>query len=84
MLLILGLPMPQMLPYLPWIAGMAALMSIAARYGTTWSWSKLFLEEETMNLCLVILMVFSGPQLRLVLLGCLATWAFVECCQWGA
>ncbi len=73
-----------MLAYLPWVAAMAALLSIAARYGASWSWSRLFLEEETMNLCLIILMVFSGPIIRLVLLGCLAMWAFVECCQWGS
>ena len=76
--------MPQMHGYLPWIAAMAIVLSISARYGLQWSWSKLFLDEETMNLGLIIMMLFSGPQIRMVLLGCLSIWAFLECCHWGA
>mmetsp|Transcript_27004 Transcript_27004/g.26068 ORF Transcript_27004/g.26068 Transcript_27004/m.26068 type:complete len:167 (+) Transcript_27004:444-944(+) len=46
---------------------------------------KLFLqcEEELLNLILVILLLFGGLFLRILLHLCLASWAFLQCCDWA-
>ena len=84
LLFLLALPMPSLYSYLSLISLFAILFSITSRFGSQWTWTKLFLEEESMNLGLILMMPFSGQIIRCLLLGCLASWALLECCHWGA
>ena len=45
--------------------------------------TRIFTDEEPMNLALLLMLLFASPLIRLLLVGCLMIWAFMMWCEWG-
>lgn len=81
------LALPLRIPYTPMFFVIAAIFSIFEKksaYGGAGSLlARIFTDEEPMNLALLLVMLFSGPIIKLLLYLCLLIWSFLMWCEWG-
>ena len=82
------LALPLRIPYTPVFFLVAAVFSIFEKkmvYGNTAGnlLTRVFTDEEPMNLALLLMLLFSSPFVKMILYICLLIWAFLMWCEWG-
>ncbi len=84
------LAFPLRIPFTPVFFLIAALLSIFEKKtayngvkGGGGIITRIFTDEEPMNLALLLMLLFSTPFVRLFLYACLLLWAFLMWCEWG-
>ena len=80
------LALPLKIPYMPLIFLVAAFLStIEKKWANTndYSWTKILIEEETINIALLIVMLFSGVFIRFFLFVSLTMFAYLVWCDFA-
>lgn len=81
------LALPLRIPFTPMFFVIATICSIFEKksaYGGAGSLlARIFTDEEPMNLALLLVMLFSGPIIKVLLYLCLLIWSFLMWCEWG-
>ena len=84
------LALPLRIPYTPLFFVVAAVFSVFEKKSVYESKSsqvslvtRVFTDEEPMNLALILMLLFSTPMVQMIIYLCVLLWSFLMWCEWG-